>query len=604
MTLLVAGSAAMFDLILSVDRIPGSSEVGVLQSDAGGWMPGGSAFTIALAMRRQGLGVAVWHPLSDEPEALATAARLRQEGIDLSRCPLVAAPAARCVMVHAPAERLAWSSAAPAAPDVDLDAMLHGIEHLVVVARWGVWTDRMLQAAAARRIPASLIGEVSPEAALHRWHCVVLDERQAAAVGTLQAATIVTTHGSRGAVIHEAGRETVVPAAPARLADPTGAGDVFGGTFLARRLQGASAAEAGGVAAGMAALTCGAHGAWAAFEVARTPAAAAASRTDRVRGALAGTACGDAFGMPNSFIADPPWLTVMMPGPVESPYHAGYPAGRITDDTEQALALTQALEDGFDIDSVAQRLDAWFVSVGGAASLAVGPSTRRAMLAYEAGTSPAETGRSGVTNGAAMRIAPIGVYAALRGLQGEALVDVVATACWPTHATGPAIAGAAALAAAIAAGIAGLGWSEMMRHAEAGAELGARRGSWVYAASVAARIAAARRLVAGIASPQEVARLVSDVAGAGEPTTESVPAALAIADWAGGDPRLAIEVAGNLRGDTDTIAAMAGAVCGAFAGETALPSEWRRLVATVNGLEVAAWSARLEAVALRDAARS
>jgi ADP-ribosylglycohydrolase len=72
-----------------------------------------------------------------------------------------------------------------------------------------------------------------------------------------------------------------------------------------------------------------------------------------------------------------------------------------------------------------------------------------------------------------------------------------------------------------------------------------------------------------------------------------VPAAIAIADFAGGDPARAIEISGNLRGDTDTVAAMAGAICGAFAGVDALPASWLETIATVNDLDVSIWSERL-----------
>ncbi len=283
-----------------------------------------------------------------------------------------------------------------------------------------------------------------------------------------------------------------------------------------------------------------------------------------------------------------------MDGPPESPYHAGYPAGRITDDTEQALALTDALEDGFTAEAVARRLNDWFVSVGGEKSLAVGPSTKRAMLAYQAHVPLAEIGRTGVTNGAAMRIAPIGVFAGLRSSPMEALVDAVEIACLPTHHTGPAIAGASAIAAAVAAAIQGKTWEEVMTASVDGARLGAGRGAWIYSASVADRIVHARRLAAGARSDQDLVHLISDIVGAGEPSTESVPAAIAIADFAGGDPALAIEISGNLRGDTDTVAAMAGAICGAFAGIDALPTAWLDSVARVNGLNIAAWADRLE----------
>jgi len=78
-----------------------------------------------------------------------------------------------------------------------------------------------------------------------------------------------------------------------------------------------------------------------------------------------------------------------------------------------------------------------------------------------------------------------------------------------------------------------------------------------------------------------------------------VPAALAIADYAGGDPRYAITLAGNLRGDTDTVAAMAGAICGAFAGDQTLPAEWGACVARTNTLDVQAWADRLRRCAFK-----
>ena len=72
--------------------------------------------------------------------------------------------------------------------------------------------------------------------------------------------------------------------------------------------------------------------------------------------------------------------------------------------------------------------------------------------------------------------------------------------------------------------------------------------------------------------------------GAGMDTIESVPAALALVECAQGDPRHCAVLAANLGGDTDTIGAMATAVCGAArsGGDTgrmagAHPaSEWSR----------------------------
>jgi ADP-ribosylglycohydrolase/sugar/nucleoside kinase (ribokinase family) len=592
MTILVAGAAAVFDLICTADARPGPSAVGVLGESPGTQgtlLPGGAALTIALRLRGLGHGVALFHPLPVDGAGGPVRRRLLRAGIDLSHAP--AGAAAVCILLDLPEGRLAWSGNAPLDAMSVQEGLLEGVSHLVVAPRWGAWTGGLVDAAVGRSIPISLIGEAPPAGTGYRWHCVVLDERQRKAAPWLQADCLVVTHGAAGATIHEAGGAQHVPAIPVAAVDTTGAGDAFGATFLGLRLAGCGSAEAGRRAAEAASLCCLGWGAWAGLVEASPQ--SSASTDERVRGALLGLACGDAFGMPNSFLRAPVLRHGMEPGPANSAYHAGYSAGRITDDTEQALALTDALEDGFSPQSVAFHLNAWFVAVGGAESLAVGPSTRRAMLAYQAGDDVMRIGASGVTNGAAMRIAPIGVVAGLRRLALPALVDLVETACLPTHHTTPAIAGAAAVAAAVAAGIAGGTWREIMQAAMAGAKLGSERGHWVYAPDIAARIELARDIAARCEDDASLLAAVSETVGAGEPTTESVPAALAIADYAGGEPQRAISLAGNLRGDTDTVAAMAGAICGAFAGAQALPADWTECVARTNSLDVENWADRL-----------
>lgn len=55
---------------------------------------------------------------------------------------------------------------------------------------------------------------------------------------------------------------------------------------------------------------------------------------------------------------------------------------------------------------------------------------------------------------------------------------------------------------------------------------------------------------------------------------ETVPAAFALAALAGGDLRRAVEYAANFGRDTDTIASMTGALCGAIGGPDAIPEAW------------------------------
>ena len=55
---------------------------------------------------------------------------------------------------------------------------------------------------------------------------------------------------------------------------------------------------------------------------------------------------------------------------------------------------------------------------------------------------------------------------------------------------------------------------------------------------------------------------------------ETIPCVLVLFKFAEGDPVKAIEYAANFGRDTDTIASMVGALCGAFGGVSALKPEW------------------------------
>jgi ADP-ribosylglycohydrolase/sugar/nucleoside kinase (ribokinase family) len=596
MTVLVAGNAALLDLLANADREPNNSEVATLidgPGSTGQWLPGGAALAIAAAIAGEGIDVRLWHPLpADRSVPLHW---LRNRRVDISKCPLITGPIPRCIILDSPDGRLAWSVRGEDVVPTDLDSLLHDVTHVVFAPMWGRWANELAQAAVSRNLSISLVGEACRETQAYSWNIVVLDEAQASGASQLVASISAITRGAKGAALRQGEETQIIAAKAANVVNTTGAGDTFGGVFIARNLCGDGLAQAGHRAAKAAASACEAWGTFGAY-TSGSHLSPSVDIQSRARGALIGTACGDAFGMPNSFLPNPPWRVKMEPGPANSPYHAGYPAGRITDDTEQAIALTDALQEGFDVSIVAAKLNDWFVSVGGSDSLAVGPSTMRALLAYQAGGDPKTIGRTGVTNGAAMRIAPIGVYAGLKDLSLDQTAQLVATACWPTHATTPAISGAMAIAWAIAAAIRGANWQEVVEASVAGAGKGAQHGNWVYAPNIAVRIEQALKLARDCASAQILTAMISDNVGAGEPTTETIPAAMAIADFANGNPALAIEIAGNLRGDTDTIAAIAGAICGAFAGDKAIPQEWCKLVAEVNQLNFERWLERLESV--------
>ena len=302
---------------------------------------------------------------------------------------------------------------------------------------------------------------------------------------------------------------------------------------------------------------------------------------DRARGALYGLAIGDALGMPTQLLSRRqitgqwgPLLTGFEPAPPWHPIAAGMPAGAVTDDTEQAVLLGRLLLTGrVDPRELANALAAWERDMAARGSLdLLGPSTRRAVEAVLAGTPPEEAGTSGDTNGAAMRIAPVGIATALTAGERDlpALVDAVHQASLVTHNTSVALAGAAAVAAAVSAGIGGADVAAATSVAIEAARLGAERGHWVAGADIAARIGWAAGLTAGRPA-EEAAAVIYSLVGTSLATQESVPAAFAVLAAVPGDPWRACLLAASLGGDCDTIAAIAGAIGGACHGLAAFP---------------------------------
>lgn len=316
-----------------------------------------------------------------------------------------------------------------------------------------------------------------------------------------------------------------------------------------------------------------------------------ADTRDRALGALYGLAIGDALGMPTQSLrrADIAErfgrLDRFEDGPADQPIAPGMPAGSVTDDTEQAVLVARLLIEGrgrIAPHRFAAELAAWEQTmVAKGSSDLLGPSTKRAIDAIAAGVPPEETGRFGTTNGAAMRIAPIGVATPVEPLDG--LLARVLEAGRVTHHTTLGVASAAAVAAAVSAGVSGAAPNAALGAGERGASAGARLGHWVAGGDIAARIRWARAHVTG-RGEAEVLDFVHDVVGTSVASQESVVAAFALAEHCSDDPWTAVRLAAGIGGDTDTIAAITGAILGACHG-TAFPAHAVALVRAVNGLD-------------------
>ncbi len=309
----------------------------------------------------------------------------------------------------------------------------------------------------------------------------------------------------------------------------------------------------------------------------------------RARGAFTGLAIGDALGMPTqcfsrSMIMERYGvLTGFEAAPDDNEISRGMPAARVTDDTDQAVMIAELLIDGrgqVNPHELAERFLAWQhrMQARGSEDL-LGPSTIRALTAVAGGTSPHESGRWGDTNGAAMRIAPVGIATPVHSV--AALVDAVVDASFVTHNTGVAIAGASAVAAVVSAGISGYDWHDSIDLAFEAIADGSTRGHYVPAPDMLARVQWALD-IANENDEHTALALIADLVGTSVATQESVPAAIAIAHLFRADPWRAVCQAASIGGDCDTIAAMAGAMLGAHHGSEAFPLSAREQLFEIN----------------------
>lgn len=298
----------------------------------------------------------------------------------------------------------------------------------------------------------------------------------------------------------------------------------------------------------------------------------------KILGGLYGQALGDAFAMPAQVHPDDTrrrfgWLDSWQAAPSDHIVHAGLPAGRITDDSEQAFSIAQAViaAGAVTLEAAVQGIVGWYDRVDGDSSPYVGPSTRRGVQALKAGQDPRTTGLWGDTNGAPMRISPIGL---LHPGDIEAAARDAVTVCMPTHFTQPAVSGAAAVAAAVAAAmIDGADLDDVIAAGFQGAELGMRHGRPWFGCSVSFKIEQALAIARSHADRPTRLRRIFDEVGATLNVPETVGAAFGLLDMAAGDPKTTAILAANLSGDADTIGAIACAMAGAYAGFEAIPPE-------------------------------
>ena len=299
---------------------------------------------------------------------------------------------------------------------------------------------------------------------------------------------------------------------------------------------------------------------------------------DRIAGALAGMVLGDAFGVPGEL-----WprakvrerfgrITEFLDGPADNIVACYFKAGHYTDDSAQAFVVLNAIEAASPVPPVqtlAKDLIAWVESMNGFEINLLGPSSKASLLAWVKGEDALPVTKLSLTNGAAMRIAPVGCL--IEAGEHEKIAEAAARVSRVTHST---------------SGVAGRSWEQTLADVKTIFPIASAKGEPTWAASILARLEVFEELVLKrreAYDDEAVSRFIHDVIGTGTMTSESVTAALALAFWAQ-NPKKAAEIAANMGGDTDTIGCMAAAICGAHCGIGGIAAETVEFLEKTNGL--------------------
>lgn len=320
---------------------------------------------------------------------------------------------------------------------------------------------------------------------------------------------------------------------------------------------------------------------------------------ERILGCLSGLAIGDALGMPTEMLTQEQiqkefrWVDSLKSAAPWHPHHLLVP-GRVTDDTGQALSVAHAFDKDGNIsaEAVAKELLKWADQEKDILDLVMGPSTRQALVELRKGGDPHYTGQHGTTNGAAYRAVGVGL---VNVHHQERLMQQVVEVCLPTHGTSVAISGAAAVAAAITEACQEKSTLESITSAAmVNAVEGRKHGSWVWSTPLESRIKLAMDLVREFPEPELALKKIADYVGVDMLVPESIAAVFGIITLAKGDPMKAAMYGANVGGDTDTIAALAGAICGAWRGSATIDSGMVNEIEKVSKIDLKAEAKHLE----------
>jgi len=317
-----------------------------------------------------------------------------------------------------------------------------------------------------------------------------------------------------------------------------------------------------------------------------------------VRAILDAFSAGDAIGMPTEFMTRQEIRTKFglidrLIEPSMSKNHPELPRGSVTDDTQQVQVLLDEYARNRRIEpkDTAMRLLRWMRESGAIEKRYIGPSSRSALEAIEAGADPRKSGMNGTTCGGVMRCPAAVLFAVAEGkTDHDAIVDAVHSCLMPTHETRESLESAVAYSFAMIAAIDGANIDQIVHEAVAGAKTGATLAPWQSCgASVAARLQYFKSIMARFGTHDEVLDFLYEIYGTGLNAVDTATGALCIFLYGQEDTWLCMRMGASVGGDTDTIAALSAALSAAYRfrrmGNPNIPIEISNEIRLVNHLD-------------------
>jgi len=300
---------------------------------------------------------------------------------------------------------------------------------------------------------------------------------------------------------------------------------------------------------------------------------------DRIAGVVLGGAVGDALGLPMEGVSRRR-ARKLFRGPLRHRLVLG--RGMCSDDTEHACMTAAALlrhpddADAF-ARTLAWKLRWWLLGV----PAGVGLATLKAIVRLWVGVPCDRSGVRSAGNGPAMRAAVIGAF--FRGDQRR-LREYIRASTRLTHTDPRAQRGALLVALAAAQAV-------VCGHADAFVDVALRECAGGDDPQLHAHLLAAAEHLRLEKSPEAFADAIGLSRGVGGYINHTVPVALYCWLRAPRDIAEAVGACVALGGDTDSTAAIVGALCGATGGEPAIPRAW--LDGIIEFPRSVAWMRRL-----------